>query len=270
MKNLLIKLIKKALWLIDKDHRTEHQISDDNFKRFTHEINVNFQSDFGKAVRAVRTVPYEAWELKTTTKTLIAADKHRVINSTNDPIWMKDLQVGDELMTDSGLEPVVSIRPLGVRTHMYSLEVEGTPGDPFNHKYYAGGILSHNTTTAAAYLLWAAMFMPDTKILVVANKFSAAMEIMDRIRYSYEECPNFIRAGVVEYNKGTITFDNGSKITARATTADSGRGLSITMLYCLGGETSVTVRDTTTGVIEEISLEELYEKLDDESLISLD
>lgn len=87
------------------------------------------------------------------------------------------------------------------------------------------------TTTAGAYLLWLAMFRPDTQILIAANKFSQAMEIMDRIRYSYEECPNFIRAGVVEYNKGTITFDNGSRITARATTPDAGRGLSITLLY---------------------------------------
>jgi hypothetical protein len=87
------------------------------------------------------------------------------------------------------------------------------------------------TTTAAAYLLWRAMFVPDTQILIAANKFVQAMEIMDRIRYGYEECPNYIRAGVTEYNKGTITFDNGSRITARATTSDAGRGLSITLLY---------------------------------------
>lgn len=88
------------------------------------------------------------------------------------------------------------------------------------------------TTTSAAYLLWLCMFRPDTKVLLVANKFSAAMEIMNRVRYAYEECPNFIRAGVTEYNKGNITFDNGSSITARATTADAGRGLAITLLYC--------------------------------------
>lgn len=87
------------------------------------------------------------------------------------------------------------------------------------------------TTTAGAYLLWKAMFEPDTQILIAANKFVQAMEIMDRIRYGYEECPDHIRAGVVEYNKGTIKFDNGSRITARATTPDAGRGLSITLLY---------------------------------------
>ena len=103
-----------------------------------------------------------------------------------------------------------------------------------NHRFCVSltGRQMGKTTVAAAYLLWRAMFTNDTKILIAANKFNQAMEIMDRIRYGYEECPNHLRAGVVEYNKGTIAFDNGSVITARATTADAGRGLSITLLYC--------------------------------------
>lgn len=88
------------------------------------------------------------------------------------------------------------------------------------------------TTCAAAYLLWKAMFTPDTTILIVANKFVQALEIMDRIRYGYEQLPDHIRAGVVEYNKGTVAFDNGSKIVSRATSTDAGRGLAITLLYC--------------------------------------
>jgi hypothetical protein len=100
-----------------------------------------------------------------------------------------------------------------------------------NHLYYTDGILSHNTTCAAAYLLWRAMFIPDSTILVVANKFSQALEIMDRIQYGYENLPNHIRAGVTEYNKGNITFDNASRILARATSADAGRGLAISLLF---------------------------------------
>jgi hypothetical protein len=87
------------------------------------------------------------------------------------------------------------------------------------------------TTVAAGYLLWKAMFTADTTILVTANKVVQAYEIMDRIRFAYENLPNHIRAGITEYNKGTIAFDNGSKIVARATTSDAGRGLSITLLY---------------------------------------
>src|SRR5690606_28358565 len=90
------------------------------------------------------------------------------------------------------------------------------------------------TTSSGAFILWKAMFTPDCTILITANKLNQALEIMDRIRFAYEnlEQHNWLRAGVVEYNKGTIKFDNGSKIVARATTSDAGRGLSISLLYC--------------------------------------
>jgi len=68
------------------------------------------------------------------------------------------------------------------------------------------------TVTAAGYLLWFAMFDPDSTILIAAHKFSGALEIMQKIRYAYELCPDFIRAGVTSYNKSSIEFDNGSRI----------------------------------------------------------
>lgn len=87
------------------------------------------------------------------------------------------------------------------------------------------------STTAAGYLLWYAMFVPDSTILVAAHKFAGSQEIMQRIRYAYEACPDHIRAGVVSYNKGSIDFDNGSRIVSSATTENTGRGMSITLLY---------------------------------------
>lgn len=90
---------------------------------------------------------------------------------------------------------------------------------------------SGKTTTAAGYLLWFATFTPDVTVLIAANKFKAANEIMQRIKYAYEELPNYIRPGVVEYNVQSIRFDNGSRILATTTTPDSGRGLSVSLLY---------------------------------------
>ena len=87
------------------------------------------------------------------------------------------------------------------------------------------------TTCAAGYLLWYAMFNPDQTILVAAHKFSGAQEIMQRVRYGYELCPDYLRAGVVSYNKGSIEFDNGSRIVSQTTTATTGRGMSISLLY---------------------------------------
>lgn len=88
------------------------------------------------------------------------------------------------------------------------------------------------STSAAGYLLWYAMFVPDSTILIAAHKYTGAQEIMQRIRYAYELCPDFIRAGVTSYNKGSIDFENGSRIVSQTTTETTGRGMSISLLYC--------------------------------------
>ena len=87
------------------------------------------------------------------------------------------------------------------------------------------------TTSAAGYLLWYAMFHPDKTILIAAHQYSGAQEIMDRIRYAYEMCPFWLKAGVESYNKGNIDFENKSRIVARATTEKTGRGMSLSLLY---------------------------------------
>jgi len=91
---------------------------------------------------------------------------------------------------------------------------------------------SGKTTCAAGYLLWYAMFHPDQTILVAAHKYTGAQEIMQRIRYGYELCDDYIRAGVVNYNKGSMEFENGSRIVSATTTGNTGRGMSISLLYC--------------------------------------
>jgi len=90
---------------------------------------------------------------------------------------------------------------------------------------------SGKTTCASAYLLWYAMFHPDQTILVAAHKYTGSQEIMQRIRYAYESVPDSIRAGAVSYNKGSIDFDNGSRIVSATTTENTGRGMSISLLY---------------------------------------
>ena len=87
------------------------------------------------------------------------------------------------------------------------------------------------TTVAAGYLLWYAMFKPDSTILVAAHKQAGASEIMQRVRFAYESTPDHIRAGVVNYNRFSIEFDNGSRIVSSSTTENTGRGMSLTLIY---------------------------------------
>lgn len=224
-----IKIIQVLLLVLDTDHRHKANIATDDTKKFTHVVEQNFQSDFGQVSKAFRTVPYEVWELKTTSKQLYAADKHRIIKDDDSCVWIEDLKAGDLIKTDNGLERVEIVRSLNIKTHMYCIQVESD--DEYNHLYYTDGILSHNTECTVGYILWKTMFTPDFTVLITANNFAQATEIMSRIRYSYENCPGHIKAGANVYNRTSIEFDNGSKIVSRATTPNAGRGLSISLLY---------------------------------------
>jgi hypothetical protein len=104
----------------------------------------------------------------------------------------------------------------------------------YHHYRYSISMMPRQTgksTSAAGYLLWYAMFVPDSTILIAAHKYTGSQEIMQRIRFAYELCPDHIRAGVTSYNKGSIDFENGSRIVSATTTENTGRGMSISLLY---------------------------------------
>jgi len=201
-----------------------------NFK-FIDEIDINdweIETDTGweDATMVGKTIQYDIWELELENNSLECADTHIIFDQDMNEVFCQDLSVGDLVQTKTGLQRVISVRNTNIADHMYDISV-----DSDNHRYYTNDILSHNTTSAAGYLLWFAMFVPDATVLIAAHKYSGAQEIMSRIRYAYEYCPDFIRAGAVSYNKGTIEFDNGSRIVSQATTENTGRGMSLTLLY---------------------------------------
>jgi hypothetical protein len=124
--------------------------------------------------------------------------------------------------------------PVKGRMVYHPFEYQERLVDVYHNYRFSISMLPRQTgksTTAAGYLLWYAMFVPDSTILVAAHKYLGAQEIMQRVRYAYESCPDYIRAGVVSYNKGSIEFDNGSRIVSQTTTENTGRGMSISLLY---------------------------------------
>lgn len=89
------------------------------------------------------------------------------------------------------------------------------------------------STVASAFLLWYAIFHFDKTVLIASNKNANAMEMVDRIKYAYENLPDWLRPGIQEdkWNKHELGFDNNSRIISTATSEDSGRGLSVALLY---------------------------------------
>ncbi len=89
------------------------------------------------------------------------------------------------------------------------------------------------STVSSMYLLWFAMFHFDKTILIASNKNSGAMEMISRIQYAYQHIPIWLKPGVTEdgWNKHSMKFDNESRILSEATSENSGRGMSISLLY---------------------------------------
>ena len=89
---------------------------------------------------------------------------------------------------------------------------------------------SGKTTMMTIYALWVACFNTDQKIVLVANKESTAKDIFGRVRLAYEELPNWVKPGVIEYGKESMVLANGSRIGISTTTGTAARGMSCNVL----------------------------------------
>lgn len=87
------------------------------------------------------------------------------------------------------------------------------------------------TTTSAAYILWYTLFQEAKTVGVLANKKTAAMEVLDRYQIMYEHLPKWMQAGVTTWNKGDIELENKSKVFTAATGKSGIRGKSVNLLY---------------------------------------
>jgi len=87
------------------------------------------------------------------------------------------------------------------------------------------------TVTAAAAILHYTLFQDNKTVAIIANKGSAAREVLNRYQIMYENLPIWMQQGVKTWNKGDVELENGSKIFTSATTISSVKGRSINWLY---------------------------------------
>jgi hypothetical protein len=80
------------------------------------------------------------------------------------------------------------------------------------------------TTTVGSYLLHYVLFNQNVNVAILANKQATAIEILSRIKMAFEYLPKWLQQGVVEWNKGSIVLENGSRILAAATSSSAIRG----------------------------------------------
>ena len=236
LKRVLKNVIGKSIELIEKyEYRNLNLDESDITKKIidTKQLsNVKVLSDTGyvPATEIHKTQPYTVYEIRTSSgKTIEGADIHLVYRQTytettiiNDSVWIKDLNVGDYILTKDGPEQVVSIYKAPYKLSMYDLSI-----DSQEHRYYTNDILSHNTTTVSAFLSWMLIFHADRNILVVANKEDTAIEIVDKITNIFKGLPYFLKPGCINFGKTGLRLENGSRIISSATTNTASIGFTI-------------------------------------------
>ena len=110
---------------------------------------IETDTGFKPISKIYKTIEYEKYILKTENELLECADLHKVFTDNYEEVFVKDLSVGDKVITKNGIETVLSVENTHIKENMYDITV-----DDENHRYYSNGILSHNTTTMACYFLW--------------------------------------------------------------------------------------------------------------------
>ena len=87
------------------------------------------------------------------------------------------------------------------------------------------------TTTSAAYILWYTIFQDSKTVAILANKATAAREVLNRYQLMYEHLPKWMQQGVITWNKGDVELENNSVVFTAATSSSGIRGKSVNMLY---------------------------------------
>lgn len=136
------------------------------------------------------------------------------IKSSNDPSYFVKNYV-KIVAVDKGLVPF----------EMYDYQEDLI--NTLHHNRFVIGKLPRQTgktTTVGSYLLHYVLFNQNVNVAILANKQTTAIEILSRIKMAYEYLPKWLQQGVIEWNKGSIVLENGSRIIASATSSSAIRG----------------------------------------------
>jgi len=87
------------------------------------------------------------------------------------------------------------------------------------------------TTVVVGIILHRVLFNENYSVAILAHKEKQAREILSRIQLAYEHMPRWMQQGIIEWNKGNVELENGSKIQASSTASSAIRGTSQNLVY---------------------------------------
>lgn len=225
MKNVLKRLLLFLISCIDRHINGDEDDLNNKIQETINAVPFKVKTDTGwtSIVKVFRTKDFTVWKLYLANgKSLTCANNHIVFLEDGNCKWVQRLKVGEYLATEYGRQRIVKIEKTKSKVQMYDLEVNDQ-----NHRYYTNGILSHNTTTTAIFIVWFTCFHIDKTFGIIANKEVIAGEVFRKIKAIVEDLPFFLKPGCHSFGTTSYSFDNGCKALYRTATIDSMQGFTL-------------------------------------------
>ncbi len=80
------------------------------------------------------------------------------------------------------------------------------------------------TTLSVVYALWYALFKNDENVAYISSNFNISCVIYNNFLEMYDTLPDFIKLKIVNKNRDSVKFENGSSIIFKGCTVDCLRG----------------------------------------------
>ena len=229
----IVKILYKLISLIDyvDYHCIRKKYLIDNYKtieeiELPHDIEIYTDTGYIQLSHIMITKPFEQYVIKLENGyELNCADEHILFDANFNEVYVKDLQIGDYVQTDQGLQKITSLIIDKTKISMCDTTVNDD-----NHRFYSNGILSHNSTTTAIYCLWVILFNTDKTGLILSKSGPAGADLIKKIKDMYLYLPYHLKIGTMKWNQGEISFDNNSSISTEAFSSTAGLGKTINFL----------------------------------------
>jgi len=90
---------------------------------------------------------------------------------------------------------------------------------------------SGKSTSVIGYICHYITFNQSVSVAILANRLKTAKdELYSKLQLAYENLPQFLQQGVVEWNKTSLKLENGSRVVCDATSSGAIRGGSFNFL----------------------------------------
>lgn len=233
MINLLKNAILNLIRIIEKfEYRHTDLDQDDVTKKIMDSLDLSdvmIDADTGweRITHIHKTQPYNIIKIELENGMYLeGADLHIVFTKNYEEVFIKNLKIGDEIITRNGLSKVSSIINHETYVSMFDVTVQGK-----NHRYWSNDILSHNTICSSIYIVWYSLFNFDKNALILANVGKTTAEIIDKGKVIFEHLPFYLKPGVLKWDIFNTKFDNGCRIIGQTTTKKSAIGFTIHLLF---------------------------------------